>query len=749
MKKGLVFTALIAAFGIGLAACGQTPAAPKEYVVTIANKTALQEEWKDTPEDFRTAAVTIKGKNHDEVVDFYEAVDAGDLKFTSSETSVLTVAGYGIITCQGAGKSTITATYKNEFSDSVEITVSQEEAIRPAFTLDTSKEYWLGLTPSDGITQYATGKTSSYYLATDKLSKAATATVAIDPEATDDFKYVITLSYKDGEKTESKVIGSAFNENDKGKHYNIGFVGSKVSGSDIEFVKALFKFDTQTHQFTTMVAEDATTLVECKMGTSGTYKTLQYGPVSENKITYPAYLYEEGDPIHPETLVINGESEITLRPGFSTKLEYTCTPDFVTDNAKWSSDNMAAVTVDEGTGYVSAVGASGTSANITVKVYRKSATVKVKVQGEGLEYGTATAPLTVAQAKAQLDDLGDNGVTVFKMYVRGEISEVENYDTTYGNRNVWLKDGETAKGFELYRLKDGETPAEVKTEDLLAGQTITAAGYATKYVTGTGDSQKITYEFTPSQGFNPQPVKVEVPDLTGIDAEDITVVKDAEADVVVSALPQGAILPTVSLAWEDAEQDVAQIVTGELKVKGLKKGSTNLVITAGDKTKTIKVTVTETATVNFELVTTTTLTSGKYAIGALGKDDATKYYYLGAPTAEVEKNPATSGPLTDPTTELELKDAWDFTVTDGHIVISYTSGDDTYYLEASNAAQGIKITKTQTAGAYWTLNATGLNFSAGGSRYMATYNDGSFRNYTAPLTNGQSMANVFYHYIGE
>ncbi len=599
MKKGLVFTALIAAFGIGLAACGNTPAAPKEYVVTIANKAALTEEWKDTPEDFRTATVTIKGKNNDEVVDFYEAVDAGDLKFTSSETSVLTVAGYGIITCQGAGKSTITATYKDKFSDSVEITVSQEDALRPAFTLDLSKSYWLGLVDSTGTKQFAkTSMSSNFYIGTDSdITKAATATVTQEANTTGDYKYVITLtSYKaDGSKDKEFVLGTAFNENEKGKHYNIGFVGNKVYQSDLPYVKALWKFNEEDHTLHTMVAESAEITTDCRLGTAGTYKTLQLGP--SDKIDLPAYLYEEGTPIHPETVQIKlgeGETEVTLRPGFSRKLEVVCTPDFVTDAPKWSSDNLANVTVDS-TGLVSAVGASGTSANITVKVYRKSATVKVNVQGDGLQYGTAEAPLTIAQAKAQLDDLGDNGVTVFKMYVRGEISEVGAYDATYGNRNVWLKDGETAKAFELYRLKDGETPAEVKTEDLLVGQTITAVGYATKYV-----GSSTTYEFTPSQGFNPQPVKVEVPELTDISvSEKITVAINKTAEVSVEALPQGAILPEVTLAWKDTTQDVAEIVDG--KIKGLKVGNTTLVVSAGAISKEVPVEVKETMAETAEL----------------------------------------------------------------------------------------------------------------------------------------------------
>lgn len=578
MKKGLVFTALIAAFGIGLAACGQTPAAPKEYVVTIANKTALQEEWKDTPEDFRTAAITIKGKNHDEVVDFYQAVDDKDLVFTSSDDSVLTVAGYGIITCQGAGKSTITATYKDKFSDSVEITVSQEEALRPAFELDPTKDYILGMTPASGTTVYATGKMSGYYLGTDKLDNAATAKVSVANEATGDYKYVITLTYKDGNNTITKTIGSY----NSGDHINIGFVEDTDTYT---FATAYFKFNSN-YTFSTIISD-----VEYFMGTYSNYNTISYRDA--NVIAFPAYLYEEGDPIHAETVAIDldqGQTEITLRPGFSKKLTYTVTPNFVTDSPKWSSDNLSAVEV-QSSGLISAVGEAGSSANITLRLHRKTATVKVNISGNPLNYGTESQPLTVAEAKAQLDELGDNFYTVKPMYITGVVGEVEAWSEADQWRNVWLQnaDGSVAKEFELYRVKEAQ--GESKVKNLLAGQTVVAMGYAEKFV-----GSYATYELTPAKGENPKLVSVTVPDLEDINVPAKLKVKvEAQKDVVVTAEPKGAVLPTVTLSWKDTTQDVAEIVEGKLAIKGLKIGTTTLVVTAGTFSKEVPVEIIDAA----------------------------------------------------------------------------------------------------------------------------------------------------------
>ena len=65
-------------------------------------------------------------------------------------------------------------------------------------------------------------------------------------------------------------------------------------------------------------------------------------------------------------------------------------------------------------------------------------------------------------------------------------------------------------------------------------------------------------------------------------------------------------------------------------------------------------------------------------------------------------------------------------------------------MTATNKASGIAVTTSNSG--YWTLDNNGLTYSDEGSRYLATYNDGDFRYYTAPLISGQSMANVFYKY---
>ena len=581
MKKGLVFTTLLCALGMGLAACGpQQPVDNRTYEVTITNKEALQTEWKEGEEDSRTALFTIvdnKGTN----VDYFDEMDAGRFVVTSSNTSVITVSGYGVLNCVGAGTTTITATYKNKYSDSLEITIQQERAMRPAFTLDTSKDYFLGMIPADGTLKYATGKVAStYYLGIDAFAKAAKAKVTLE-EVDGDFKYSISLAAvkSDGTYDAAKVIGSAVNGTGSNKHYNIGFVGSNVPSTSpaVPYSKALFKFNTETLNLTTMI--DGT---EFTMGTYSTNSTISF----RENADYPARIYEEGDPIHPETVKINleeSETEVVLRPGFSRKLTYTCTPDFVTDAAKWETSAANIVTVSA-SGLISAVGDAGQQATITLKVHKKSTTVNVKIEGEPILYGSQEEPLTIAQAKAQLDELGDNFYTTKKMYVRAVVGEVEDWNEANSNRNIWLRDGTNNKAFELYRAKDAENETYVR--NMLPGQTVTAVGYGEKYV-----GSSTTYEFTPANGFNPGVLDVVIPELTGINVpEKITLGVDAEEEIVVTAAPEGAVLPQVSLSWKEAT-DVAEIVTGQLKVKGLKVGTATLVVTAGSFSEEVPVEV--------------------------------------------------------------------------------------------------------------------------------------------------------------
>ena len=153
---------------------------------------------------------------------------------------------------------------------------------------------------------------------------------------------------------------------------------------------------------------------------------------------------------------------------------------------------------------------------------------------------------------------------------------------------------------------------------------------------------------------------------------------------------------------------------------------------------------------NSSFTKVTDFTDGKkYIIAAKDYQNSSTEYYLPAGTATVSSNPA-AVQISSLDTLTEDK-AWTASVDSSspkHIVFSNTVNNTTYYLTATNKAQGISISETSTG--YWVYDGTGLQFSDDGSRYLASYNNGTFRYYTAPLNSGsatgQSMANIFYEY---
>ena len=106
---------------------------------------------------------------------------------------------------------------------------------------------------------------------------------------------------------------------------------------------------------------------------------------------------------------------------------------------------------------------------------------------EVINYGTEDAPLTIAEAKALCDKLGENTISTAPLFVKGYVVEIT-FDTKYSNYEIWLSTTSTGeKEFELYActIKDGvNTP--------IVGSQVIATGYYEKYV----GSESTTYELT-------------------------------------------------------------------------------------------------------------------------------------------------------------------------------------------------------------------------------------------------------------
>lgn len=123
MRKGLI-AALIASVGMlfSVAACNGGGGSSTKYEVTINNKTEMQAAWAGDAEA-RSLNLTIKkdGKEKNAL----EALSDGDLKITSSNTTVATIQGLKVSPVDGeGGKSTISVVYGN-VSDNVEVTVTK------------------------------------------------------------------------------------------------------------------------------------------------------------------------------------------------------------------------------------------------------------------------------------------------------------------------------------------------------------------------------------------------------------------------------------------------------------------------------------------------------------------------------------------------------------------------------------------------------------------------------------------------
>ena len=198
---------------------------------------------------------------------------------------------------------------------------------------------------------------------------------------------------------------------------------------------------------------------------------------------------------------------------------------------------------------------------------------------------------------------------------------------------------------------------------------------------------------------------------------------------------------STDVVWESEDDSVAEVSDSGV-VTAKTTGVVDITVTSLDYTNAImtcEVTIIESA-----FIKVSKFQDGKkYIIAAQGSSDANKLFYLPAASEGKASNPN----AVEITTFADLTEAnaWTASVDEsGHIVFSNQVDETTYYLTATDKAQGISVV-TENSG-YWTLDATGLKHSNGGSRYLASYQDGSFRNYTAPLAANQSMANVFYRY---
>lgn len=569
MKKGLMFTAALAALTLGLAACGGGGGAPSVADITINKKENLQAEWfvgdANRPLDITIADGTPVA----------DALFDGNLVVTSSNTSVVAVTSSGIdLKAVGAGKSTITATYKNAKSDSVEVEVKNRPTVRVVTTIDTTRtDYMLRWFIGDKAlfaagTKGEVDTGSPYYLDPTTQDKAAAVQVVEETEGVSgDYKYSIKLG--------TKFIGGKKDSS----HINIGF-------SDEEgYSKKLFKFNSN-YTFSTMFDTEEMFLAGYK---GNNEKRLAFQKAAGLPDLAFARLVELGDPI-PATSVTLDQQSLTLKDGQFKKLTATVEPANCTDMVEWESSDESKVKVVGGIVYALAEG----SATVKAVCGQKFAECPVTVSG-ALNFGSETEPLSPEAAHDLIaTEFADGTQTPHMMYAQGVVhSVVDSYEGDHTKITIKFdKSDETFedKYFTAFGAEFGEL---ARPEE---GDTVVVKGYAKVY---SGE-----YEICPGKAIgsttnqNPQVIKVtpgEAPELTGVivDPETASVNLHGKTEaqkVTLTASPDPARATLGEVSWT---LDSASETAGVTVDKGVVTIPVDFVA-AGGEAKTITVTATVT-----------------------------------------------------------------------------------------------------------------------------------------------------------
>ena len=106
----------------------------------------------------------------------------------------------------------------------------------------------------------------------------------------------------------------------------------------------------------------------------------------------------------------------------------------------------------------------------------------VKASGGGNDLGTKDAPLTVVKALEIINALADGGETA-DAYVKGTISQVTSYNSTYKSITYYISDdGKTTNELQVYSGKGLNGAEFAAKEDLSVGDQVVIKGKLKKYV---------------------------------------------------------------------------------------------------------------------------------------------------------------------------------------------------------------------------------------------------------------------------
>lgn len=196
-------------------------------------------------------------------------------------------------------------------------------------------------------------------------------------------------------------------------------------------------------------------------------------------------------------------TSLEIEAGKDAQLTATLEPSNSTDVVGWTTSNDKVATVDA-TGKV--LGVAEGSAVITAKV---SDSIKQDIpvtvtKAEVINYGTAAAPLTVAEAKAVLDKTGSN-MSKQPLFVKGVVS-TNGEPNKYGQQEVWLQsdDGTVAKAFESWStVLDASITGDFSAADSMKGYEAVITGYGKIFTKDGVDTYELTNNSVNDVRINP------------------------------------------------------------------------------------------------------------------------------------------------------------------------------------------------------------------------------------------------------
>ena len=356
-------------------------------------------------------------------------------------------------------------------------------------------------------------------------------------------------------------------------------------------------------------------------------------------------MVEEADP----TAVAITEESVTIRPYESAQLTATIEPRGAAEaELVWSvtmKDGSASdgkVTVKNGK--VSVAGDAVKDTEYTVKatwgeLAGDTCTVKV---GEALNYGSAEAPLTLAQAKKLIDDSA-NKKTGTVMYVRGVVSTNTAYNSEKSSwAEIWLTDGTTEKLFEGYGLldgsEDGAYATTYKDADSMYGKYALMVGIGTLYGTTYEITSGKTSKLLKVEDANIQPTSVSINP-----SSDFGLKANGQKQLAAKVLPYGSLYEVEwSIKMKDGTDSDGKVTVENGLVKALADVTVGneYTITASVKNTSLK------SSLNVKILDASAPDTEKVVMKDLGYENAADVstITIGAVTMTLDKGTNKNGP---------------------------------------------------------------------------------------------------------